>query len=50
MTGGLLYDQLGPTTFWVSTVVIGVAGLASGRICRDQLEKHAEAAELNGPA
>lgn len=42
--GGVLYDQLGPMTFWVSTVVIGGAGLAGGRICRDQLESAEEPA------
>lgn len=34
LLGGLLYDRAGTSTFFVPFVVILVAGLVSGRICR----------------
>lgn len=36
--GGALYEWLGAATFFVPSVVLVVAGLLSGRICRTQVE------------
>jgi MFS family permease len=41
IVGGVLYDAMGADAFWVSTVVITVAGLLSGRICQQSLEASA---------